>query len=278
MKSPIKWAGGKGKLIEVIKSVLPPPSECQRLIEPFVGGANVFLNTEYKEYVLGDINWDLINLYRQIKSDSATVLDTIKRLWDLNNSEGYYEVRRKFNESNYRSTHTQSTRDAAVFIYLNRHAFNGLCRYNDSGEFNVPYGKYTNPYFPVEEISDMAYKLNTDNVNFVHDDFENTMRLATPGSAVICDPPYVPISATSSFTSYSKGGFDMPDQLRLAGLAEELSAKGVHIIIHNHDLPVTRELYRNADKIVEVNVQRNISCKGDNREKVKELIAVYKPK
>lgn len=124
----------------------------------------------------------------------------------------------------------------------------------------------------------MGCKLNEYSVDIRCGDFENTIRLARPGDCILSDPPYVPISATSSFTSYAKGGFDMPDQIRLAQTAEELSAKGVHIIVHNHDLPVTRELYRNADQIVEVNVQRNISCKGDSREKVKELIAVYLPK
>lgn len=272
MKSPIKWAGGKGKLIKVIKSVLPPPRECKRLIEPFVGGANVFLNTEYRDYILGDVNVDLVNLYKWIQIHPERVIKELQMLWDDHSEAGYYAIRNTFNGT------PNGLRKAAMFIYLNRHAFNGLCRYNASGQFNAPWGKYENPYFPLEEIENMGRKLKETNAELWFTDFENTMRLAQPGDAILADPPYVPISATSSFTSYAKGGFDMPDQIRLAQTAEELRAKGVHIVIHNHDLPVTRELYRNADQIVEVNVQRNISCNGDSREKVKELIAVYLPK
>lgn len=121
MKSPIKWAGGKGKLIEVIKSVLPPPSECQRLIEPFVGGANVFLNTEYKEYILGDANGDLINLYKWIQIYSERVIMELLMLWDDHSEAGYYAIRNTFNNT------PNGSRKAAMFIYLNRHAFNGLC-------------------------------------------------------------------------------------------------------------------------------------------------------
>jgi len=274
VKSPIKWAGGKGKLIEVIKSVLPPPSECDRLIEPFVGGANVFLNTEYKEYVLGDVNKDLICLYQCIKEDPDQLINDLNDIWEICKTEtDYYGARNVFN-----MIRDCSIRRSAMFVYLNRHGYNGLCRYNKNGDFNVPYGYYKKPYLPIADVTLMSLKLNSCHVDLWHDDFENVMRKAKYGEVIYCDPPYVPISATSSFTSYAKGGFDMPDQIRLAKTAEELSAKGVHIIIHNHDLPITRELYRNADQIVEVNVQRNISCKGDSREKVKELIAVYLPK
>lgn len=272
MRSPLKWAGGKGKQIELIQSVLPPPSECVRLIEPFAGGGNVFLNTDYREYILGDANKDLICLYESIKSLPSVLIDKLHELWQKSSSHDYYKIREAFNKMD------SAWYKAALFVYLNRHGFNGLCRYNAKGEFNVPFGDIKNPYLPEAEIVAMSKKLNDCQVQLINDDFENVMRLATPGATVYCDPPYVPISATSSFTSYARGGFDMADQVRLAGLAEELSGKGVFVAIHNHDLPVTRELYRNADEIVTSRVRRNISCNGEKREKVGELIAVYRAK
>ena len=155
---------------------------------------------------------------------------------------------------------------------MNKHAFNGLCRYNSKGFFNVPFGRYKNPKCPEDKMRDFADK--SQKAEFKCQDFNVTFNEITPGDIVYCDPPYVPLSITSSFTSYSKNDFNIKDQEDLARNAELLQTKGILCIISNHDLEVTRELYAKS-KIFELKVQRNIASKSSSRIKVGEIIAVF---
>lgn len=147
----LKWAGGKYSLVENINAKLPSGN---RLIEPFVGAGSVFLNTDFKRYLLNDINPDLINLYNFLKAQpDAVVHDAMQFFTDAHNNEAtYYALREEFNQTSdeyYR---------AILFLYLNRHGYNGLCRYSLSGKFNVPFGRYKKPYFPEEEMLFFAQK------------------------------------------------------------------------------------------------------------------------
>ena len=157
-------------------------------------------------------------------------------------------------------------------MYLNRHAFNGLCRYNSSGKFNVPYGKYKNPYFPAKEMKFFYNKACF--CNFVHQDFEVTINMAKENDIIYCDPPYIPLSDTASFTNYSPNGFDLRQHERLVRLAENSKCL---FFISNNWTDITKKLYKNASSLIETNVNRSISSCGESRGSVKEILAIYRP-
>jgi DNA adenine methylase len=262
----LKWAGGKFRLIERIKALLPPG---QRLIEPFVGSGALFLNSQYPAYLLADANADLINLYQQLQHNHEQLIACCAPLFtpQTNSSECYYAQREQFNHSQER------LEKAALFVYLNKHGFNGLCRYNASGGFNVPFGRHTKPYFPAAEMRSFAAKAQQS--TFVVQDFATTLSTTQPGDVVYCDPPYVPLSTTANFTSYSVLPFGAAEQAKLAEMAEALAARGVPMLISNHDTPVTRELYAQARHLESFEVQRHISCDGTKRGKAAELIVLF---
>lgn len=266
----LKWAGNKYRSIERIKALLPSEGSNNCLIEPFVGSGAVFLNTYYDKYILADSNADLINLYQRLQEEGESFIEYCRTAFKpaFNNKDKYYELREIFSDS------THKRQRAALFLYLNRHGFNGLCRYNAKGKFNVPFGKYANPYFPEREMRYFHKKAK--NVVFKVADFRETMSEAKPGSCVYCDPPYVPLSATANFTSYSAGGFNESDQVDLAQISRELAAHGIPVLISNHATDFTTAIYGGA-KIEYFDVQRNISCKGDGRGKAKELLALFAP-
>ncbi len=265
MKPFLKWAGSKYKIIEKITASLPPGN---RLIEPFVGSGAVFLNTNYPEYLVADTNLDLINLYSCIKNQGSDFIDYAKQLFTTENNEqaSFYRLRKEFNE-----THSLE-RKSAIFIYLNRHCFNGLCRYNSSNQFNVPFGRYRNPTFPDKEMIDFFHK--SQSVEFKVSSFIDTMEYATVGDVVYCDPPYAPLIQTSNFTSYTKNDFTLDLQRELADLALKLMNKGICVIISNHDTEFTRSIYKSAE-IVFFDVQRFISSKASTRTKAPELLAIF---
>lgn len=265
MKPFLKWAGNKYQIIARIQELLP---QGKRLIEPFVGSGAVFLNTNYPEYLLADDNRDLIQLYRILQQDKQTFIEYCRSFFQLqfNQAAAYYELRTLFN------TTQDQVLKAAAFIYLNKHCFNGLCRYNAKGEFNTPFGRYKQPYFPEREMQFFIARAQA--TVFEHADFVATMLLAKPGDVVYCDPPYVPLSKTASFTSYAAGGFGAKQQLQLAAMAEQLAEQGITVVISNHATEFTRQLYHHA-QIMEFPVRRFISSKGAMRGKVTELLAVF---
>lgn len=267
MKPFLKWAGGKVRIVDRIKAVLPPG---RRLLEPFVGSGALFLNSAYNAYLLADANADLINLYQQLQRNGQTFIDYCQTFFVAeNNSEAqFYALRRHFNQT------LDLAEKAALFVYLNKHCYNGLCRYNARGEFNVPFGRYKQPYFPAVE---MAYFLQkAQQAHFVTQDFTATMTMAVAGDVVYCDPPYAPLSTTANFTSYSAEAFGTEQQHKLAELAVSLRQRGITVVISNHDTPFTRTLYTTADEQIYFGVQRHISCDGANRAKAAEVLAVYR--
>jgi DNA adenine methylase len=268
-RSCLKWAGGKKKLVPEIQRCLPKRG-IKRLIEPFVGGASVFLNTRYANYLLVDTNADLIAFYQQLQSQPQHFITEAARYFDAqhNTQSRYYEHREQFNQSSDPLT------KACLFLYLNRHGFNGLCRYNSSGGYNVPFGRYKRPYFPETEMQIMAQKLA--DAQLLHGDFAQAFAQAQAGDVIYCDPPYSPLTKTANFTSYAGNHFGEAEQARLVMSAQQAQLRGVTTVISNHDTPETRVLYNNATKIKRLAVQRSISRSGHGRIKVKELLAVYK--
>lgn len=262
----LKWAGGKYALIEDIKAHLPSGN---KLVEPFVGAGSVFLNTDYKAYLLNDINPDLINLYTDLREHTDFYVAEARKLFctNTNQEHHYYALREEFNK-----THDQMYK-SILFLYLNRHGYNGLCRYNLSGGFNVPFGRYKAPYFPEKELHYFAEKAQK--ATFTCSSYMETFKRVRKHNVVYCDPPYAPISLTANFTQYAKNGFSLADQQALADLATQTARrKQVPVLISNHDTELTRRLYE-PSRITKLMVSRSISQKGDGRIKVGELLALY---
>jgi DNA adenine methylase (dam) len=237
-----------------------------------VGAGSVFLNTDFSRYILADINSDLIDLYNIVKDQPDDYVAAARDMFtpETNNADIYYQYREEFNAC------TDKMRRAVLFLYLNRHGYNGLCRYNLRGEFNVPFGRYKKPYFPEAELYHFAGKAQ--NAEFHCESYEVCMARAQEqnNAVVYCDPPYAPLSATANFTAYHTNSFSLEQQVLLAGKAEELMDKQIPVLISNHRTPLTEAWYNKAEKHV-VRVRRSISRNGGTRNKVDELLALYRP-
>jgi len=267
-KSFLKWAGGKHYAIDSITSF--QPNDSKRLVEPFVGSAAVAIGININNFLLCDVNQDLISLYKHLISNPQKFIQDCRSLFtEGNNIDGaYYDFRKEFNTSE------DSYRKSCLFIFLNRHCFNGLMRYNSSGLFNTPFGKYHHPYFPEKEMRFFAEKFKDS--KFCHCDFRKTFEEVVEGDFVYCDPPYVSIGKTNaSFTAYAKGGFSSSDQIQLATCCRQAADRGAVVVVSNHDTPESRDLYSNADDIYELDVKRTIGGKGAIRGAVGEVIVVY---
>ncbi len=262
----LKWAGNKKRIIHRILPLLP---DGDRLIEPFCGSAAVFLNTNYKKNIIADTNYDLINLYLQLQKDPAEFIKYSSKFFvsENNIAENYYKLRVQFNE-----TKDDQLR-AALFLYINKHCFNGLCRYNKKGGFNVPFGRYKKIFLPEERIIFFAEKAKT--AEFIISDFSKTMKSSKKGDVIYCDPPYVPVNDSNSSFKYEKDGFSMEQQSELARLAEETANRGIPVLISNHYTDFTKEIYKNAE-LTTLSVQRSISCKAEKRVKASEVLALFR--
>jgi len=232
----------------------------------------VFMGIVRREYLLTDVNADLIALYRALVSEPVSFIERCRALFVPSNSEqgAYAALRERFNGLE------QGDPDrASVFVYLNRHCFNGLCRFNAKGRFNVPFGRpATAPYFPEREM--LAFSAKGSSATFEARSFEWAMGQARAGDVVYCDPPYVALSETASFDAYAAGGFSFASQQELARLSAALGQRGITVVVSNHDTPETRALYEGA-LLIELNVRRSISADGGKRGKTAELFAVYGP-
>lgn len=262
----LKWAGGKYSLLPELDRLIPAG---KRLIEPFVGGGSVFLNSDkHERFLLADVNADLINLYQMLAvAPDSVIAEAIKAFRHLNDAENYTAIREAFN-----AWQLNATERAAAFLYLNRHCFNGLMRYNLDGFFNVGWGKYKAPYFPEEEIR--AFRLKSHACVFMTAGFERTLRLAGDGDVVYCDPPYEPMPGTAGFTSYASGGFSWDSQVALAESCVAAHQRGAKVFISNSTAPRVIELYeRHGFTLHRVNARRSISSKGSTRETANDIVA-----
>lgn len=263
----LKWAGGKYRLLGRLLPGLPPGT---RLVEPFVGSGAVFLNADYPAYLLCDLNPDLIGVYETLRRDGEGFIRRAKALFTPGNNtqEAFLRWRETFNASSDREERS------LLFLYLNRHSYNGLVRYNSAGLYNVPFGKYKAPYFPERELAAFLGKLRERDVALAVRDFRSTFSGLRPGDVVYGDPPYAPVSSTANFTSYTGGGFGIEEQRALAEAARAAAERGVPVALSNHDVPLTRELYASA-RLLSFSVRRSISCNGARREAASEVLAVF---
>lgn len=262
----LKWAGGKYSLLPELDRLIPAG---KRLIEPFVGGGSVFLNSDkHERFLLADVNADLINLYQMLAVvPDSVIYEAVKAFRHLNDAENYTEIREAFN-----AQRLDAVERAAAFLYLNRHCFNGLIRYNLDGFFNVGFGKYKAPYFPEEEIR--AFKRKAHACVFMNAGFRRTIALAGDGDVVYCDPPYEPLPGTAGFTNYAAGGFSWDSQVELTESCVAAHQRGAKVVISNSTAPRVIELYeQHGFTLHRVSARRAISSKGSTRETASDVVA-----
>ncbi|URE96068.1 Dam family site-specific DNA-(adenine-N6)-methyltransferase [Enterobacter kobei] len=262
----LKWAGGKYSLLPELDRLIPAG---KRLIEPFVGGGSVFLNSDkHERFLLADVNADLINLYQMLAViPDSVIFEAMKAFRHLNDAENYTVIREAFN-----AQRLDAVERAAAFLYLNRHCFNGLIRYNLDGFFNVGFGKYKAPYFPEEEIK--AFKRKAHACVFMNAGFRRTLALAGAGDVVYCDPPYEPLPGTAGFTNYAAGGFSWDSQVELAESCVAAHQRGAKVVISNSTAPRIIELYeQHGFTLHRVSARRAISSKGSTRETASDVVA-----
>lgn len=267
-RPPLKWPGGKYRLLPRIQRHL---CRGQRLVEPFAGSAVVSLNTPYPAHWINDVNADLITFLRVLRDDGGAFIDHARQWFQpaYNNEAAYYEARATFNAT------ADPVTKAALLLYINKHGFNGLIRYNAAGLLNVPFGRYAGPAFPEEALRLMHRRLQ--GATLTSQPFEAVFAGLQEGDVVYCDPPYVPLSVTADFTTYAAGGFGLNEQERLALLATEAARAGRRVVISNHDTPITQHLYARGRKY-RFPVRRTISRDASNRAEAKELLAVFTPR
>lgn len=276
IKSPIKWAGGKTRVMPQLLKHLPK-ADC--LIEPFVGSGTVFMNTEYRRYVLCDSNRALINFFLALRDDTERLIASAKNLFrNGNNEDSYYEERKLFNHLSWDDECADNyvVRWAASFLYLNRHCFNGLYRTNRGGGFNVPFGSYKAPYFPEAEMRLFAEKARDTKALFICNDFRTSIPYIAkniPDSVIYCDPPYIPASETANFTAYGMPFTQDEHRSLVRHLLHVNHLHGTRAVISNSDTPETREIY-SAFNLHAFSVRRSVSAKS--RDMVGEVIGVLR--
>jgi DNA adenine methylase len=255
----LKWAGGKAKLAPEILQRFP--SHFKRYHEPFIGGGAVFFALGPRQATLSDLNAELIATYVTIRDQVDDVIAALAS--HAANEEHFYAVRAM-------STQTLGPVEvAARTIYLNRTCYNGLYRVNSKGQFNVPFGRYTNPRI-VNSENLHAVSAALAGMDILHQSVFDIGHRVRPGDLVYFDPPYDPLSPTASFTSYA-GTFGREEQIRLFELFRELAHRGVHVVLSNSDTPFIRALYH-AFKVETVYCRRPINSRADRRGPVTEVL------
>ncbi|EPD5616122.1 DNA adenine methylase [Enterobacter hormaechei subsp. hoffmannii] len=263
MSTILKWAGNKTAIMSELKKHLP---DGPRLVEPFAGSCAVMMATDYPYYLVADINPDIINLYQVIKEDVNSFIHLVERIFSkFTTEEDYYKCRQFFN-----TVPLEPIEKAAYFLFLNRHCYRGLCRYNQRGLFNVPYGNYKKPYLPVDEIRAFAEKAVR--ATFICASYDETLAMLQAGDVVYCDPPY-----DGTFSGYHTAGFSDDDQYDLASILVRRSSEGHPIIVSNSDTRLIRSFYRKFT-LHRISTKRSIGVAAGEGKKADELIAVLKPK
>ncbi|MGJ3352094.1 DNA adenine methylase [Providencia sp. Je.9.19] len=265
-KTILKWAGSKVRIMEQLRPHLP---KAKRLVEPFAGSCAVMMNTDYEEYLIADVNQDLINLFGALAFVPDGVIFEASVFFNQNNNHSdYYRLRNEFNSP---KSGMSQVRQASLFLYLNRHCYNGLCRYNKQGKFNVPFGKYKAPYFPRNEIDSFCDKAYLTKAKILNLEWQDTLSLVDFNDGVYCDPPYM--AGRDSFTQYHTTGFTDADHEALAIALKDINdIQGNPITVSNS--PAAKELYADLGfSIHEIQAPRTIAANG-NRKPATEIIAV----
>ncbi|MFQ8705001.1 MAG: DNA adenine methylase [Thomasclavelia sp.] len=268
--SPVlKWVGGKRQLLNDIIPMIP--KNCSTYVEPFIGGGAVLFELQPKKAIINDFNSELINVYTVIRDYPEELIKELQFHKDNNTSEHFYAVREYDRKPELFSQMT-AVQKAARVIYLNKTCYNGLYRVNSAGQFNSPYGKYKNPNIVNETvIRAMSKYFNENNIVIKNEDFKEALKGLRRGAFVYLDPPYMPISSSSSFTGYTENGFNEDKQRELKELCDKLDKKGIKFLQSNSDCEFIRELY-SSYRIKTIKAKRAINSKGNSRGEINEVL------
>ena len=270
----LRWAGGKRKLAGLISSCIPDSfwNSSYKFYEPFVGGGAVMLhlgNSESGKYVEGarlhinDMNPDLICTYQVIQNEVEELILQLDILSKDLSKDKYYEIRAQQS--------LEGIERAARFIYLNKTGFNGLWRVNGEGHYNVPWGQLKNPtIFEAETLRQTSRRLV--DTTITHTEYLTAVNSAVSGDVVYFDPPYIPLSSSSSFSQYAMADFGLNEQNQLAQTIEILKSKSVDVILSNSDTELSREIFGNVMNLYQIDASRAIAAKASSRGSVKEII------
>lgn len=265
----LKWVGGKRQLIPEIKRLMPKLNSRTTYIEPFIGGGAVFFELQRKTAIINDYNEELINVYNVIKNNSNELIEILETY--PNEEDFFYDIRNADRLEEYNDW--DDIRKASRIIYLNKTCYNGLYRVNNSGEFNTPFGKYKNPNIVNKPIiKAVSEYLNNNNIEILSGDYKQVSNfINNKNTFIYLDPPYHPISETSNFTGYVKGGWDENMQLDLRNFCNELNDLGVNFMVSNSSSEYIKEIYKGY-KITNVQAKRNINSVANLRGDVNEFI------
>ncbi len=263
----LKWVGGKRQLLPSIKKKLP--KKIESYCEPFVGGGAVLFELQPQKAIVNDINSDLILVYTVIRDD---VEELIKLLETYPNEEQFYYDFRNIDRDPVKYGKLSSLEKAARIIFLNKTCYNGLYRVNNSGEFNSPFGRYKNPNIVnATGLRAVSEYFNSADVILHSGDFSCVLENLTEDTFVYFDPPYDPVSQTSSFTGYSKGGFGREQQIRLREYCDMLDSRNIKFMLSNSATDFVKEQY-SAYHITTVQAKRAVNSVADKRGNVEEVI------
>jgi len=268
LKPFLKWAGGKRAILpQILKHI---PKEYNTYYEPMIGAGALFFELMPKAAVINDVNEELINCYEVIRNNPQELIEALK---NYKNSEEFFYKTRALDRSPSWGNMSRIDR-AARTIYLNKTCYNGLYRVNSRGQFNAPYGRYSGE-IKIEKdlLINISNYFKQTQIEILNKDFKEAISLAKKGDFIYFDPPYDPLNKTSSFTAYTKKGFDDSDQIRLKDTFVSLVERGCSVLLSNSSTDFIRNLYKDY-QIVEIMSPRCINSEGQKRGKIKELLII----
>lgn len=268
--SPIlKWVGGKRQLLHEIIPLIP--EEVSIYVEPFVGGGAVVFEYQPKTAIINDLNEELINVYKVIKESPEKLIEILTVHQENNSKDYFYEIRALDRVEDF-SERLSNIERAARTIYLNKTCYNGLYRVNSKGQFNTPFGRYKNPKIVDETaIYAMSSYFNNNDIKIMNADYKEALKNLDNKSFVYFDPPYLPISASSSFTSYTENGFSLEQQVELKKQCDKLHEQGIKFLLSNSDHPFIKELYKDYHVKI-IKAKRAINSKANKRGEINEVL------
>lgn len=264
----VKWVGGKRQIMDDIKRHLPKDIHKYTNVEPFVGGGAVLFEVQPKRAIINDFNADLINVYTVIRDNVEDLLTDLET--HQNESDYFYELRGLDRSGKFEDL--TPIKKASRFIYLNKTCYNGLYRVNNSGEFNSPFGRYKNPNIINKPIlRAVSSFLSSRDVEIRTGDYNNVLETLDENYFVYLDPPYHPLTQSSSFTGYTQGGWSLVDQIRLKEACDQLNERGIKFLLSNSSADFITELYSDYS-ITFVKATRNINSNAEKRGAIDEVL------
>lgn len=263
----VKWVGGKRQLLPEIMPLIP--ARYAAYCEPFLGGGAVLFALRPAIAIVNDVNHDLIQMYEVIRDQVDALIAELGK--HVNHAEHFYAVRAWDRDPEFYAALSAVER-AARLIYLNKTGYNGLFRVNRAGNFNAPFGRYANPNFiNAANLREVSRYFQSARISFHAGDYDALADAIQPDDFVYLDPPYDPLSVSSSFTGYVQGGFDQSDQLRLKAFCDLLDAKRVKFLLSNSATPFIQDLYQGYE-VRTVQARRAVNSNGGKRGRIDEVL------